>query len=1285
MAQLVYQVVERTLSQQPGYTITSVEGDVNSNRIHFIMNRMEDGVDLSTKDIFVVYRNKNQEGSEDACVNIETDANGETFSFDWYLSAESTSVSGDLIFQVVCRSIDENNKISYQWSTLPETLKTQPGVTYTQTIAAVNLSEQIALVGTHTTHDTLVDEGDPIPIVGRTIQMPTLTNVIVAKDANSQVLTFTIDRYQDGIDISDKTFYFKFKNSKGQGNRRKAVNVVSDSTKVTFCWLVGALESQVPGELSFEVEILGSIFTDEFYCFQTLPAYFTVERSIDYSEIINYGEDSDYILQDHESRIQDLESGTSGGGSGTGADGKSAYEIAVENGYEGTEAEWLASLKGASATIAIGTVTTGAPGTQASVINSGTPGAAVLDITIPRGANGEDAPASVDVSSVLYGKKLSNFGDSIAAGVGNSNDGVNPYGYVQMIADRNGMTLYDHAVGGYKMSQILTSLNNASETDADYVLLEGGYNDANPSGLTTMGTLSSGYTATLDTTTFYGALESLLKTAQAKYPSAKIVYVIVHRTKRTQWPDYAEAIKAACEKWSIPCVNLMESGGLNSNIDAMLNAYTDSVGVHPNEAGYLKWYVPPVEAKLRELTSHAVQVYTYTSSSSSTAYEGDFTIPGTIPANVQKISQYTVNGLSMEAGTMTVGTQEITLPALGKWDTLTATSAGAGTIARQSVKKLLSEFSWNLISTSADGNTLFFGCTTASQYIPAADLPANDGAELTCVYSPDFTLMTVSGITGANTEGIAFKSTGSPRLRVLASRLTDAGHTADLTGLNSYLSATGNYIVYKATEQTTESVTLDALTEHSGTVTLSSGYTGGTMTAVKDEYGGSDGDDITINTDTTTEIALAHNTEYRRGEVSSLTISLPSTIPERLDCMVAFSTGSTAPTVTLPSGMAITGDDVSGGAFSPAANKRYNLMIWYDGVMVWCSIVGVSIASSDPEPTTYSITYEENGGTTVADQTGQTNLPDPLPSITYAGHTFGGWFTDSGYSTAAVAGATLTANVTLYAKWTETSSGGTGTGTEADPYIIASATDFKALADSVDGGDSKSGKYYKLTSDIDLSDYTAWNPIGGNDKTGTDASAGFAGTLDGAGHTIKNLNVSEVQYAGLFGTNFTGVVMNLGIESGEINTSTANSTCGAIARKMTASGAKIVNCYSLIPCTAVARSSGLVDEMADGAMLIGCYQAALVGGGSGYALKGATTATGSIHYCLWDSDKTANGLTTTTDSSNNTGLTTTQFATAAATLNDNLSAVATKSGIDASKLCTWTNGTNGYPALVVKA
>lgn len=43
---------------------------------------------------------------------------------------------------------------------------------------------------------------------------------------------------------------------------------------------------------------------------------------------------------------------------------------------------------GAAATVTVGTVTTGEPGTDAIVINSGTESAAVLNFTIPRGATG---------------------------------------------------------------------------------------------------------------------------------------------------------------------------------------------------------------------------------------------------------------------------------------------------------------------------------------------------------------------------------------------------------------------------------------------------------------------------------------------------------------------------------------------------------------------------------------------------------------------------------------------------------------------------------------------------------------------------------------------------------------------------------------------------------------------------------------------------------------------------------------------------------------------------------
>lgn len=52
------------------------------------------------------------------------------------------------------------------------------------------------------------------------------------------------------------------------------------------------------------------------------------------------------------------------------------------------EKVWMQGPPGAAATVTVGTVTTGEPGTDAIVINSGTESAAVLNFTIPKGETG---------------------------------------------------------------------------------------------------------------------------------------------------------------------------------------------------------------------------------------------------------------------------------------------------------------------------------------------------------------------------------------------------------------------------------------------------------------------------------------------------------------------------------------------------------------------------------------------------------------------------------------------------------------------------------------------------------------------------------------------------------------------------------------------------------------------------------------------------------------------------------------------------------------------------------
>lgn len=82
-----------------------------------------------------------------------------------------------------------------------------------------------------------------------------------------------------------------------------------------------------------------------------------------------------------------------------GPEGKSAYEMAIWNGYKGTETEWLESLQGTpgkdglSAKIKIGKTVTGEAGECAQVTNSGTETEAVLDFVIPKGEKGEPGSA----------------------------------------------------------------------------------------------------------------------------------------------------------------------------------------------------------------------------------------------------------------------------------------------------------------------------------------------------------------------------------------------------------------------------------------------------------------------------------------------------------------------------------------------------------------------------------------------------------------------------------------------------------------------------------------------------------------------------------------------------------------------------------------------------------------------------------------------------------------------------------------------------------------------------
>lgn len=129
------------------------------------------------------------------------------------------------------------------------------------------------------------------------------------------------------------------------------------------------------------------------------------------------GSETDWLASLHGADGTNGTNGVDGINGNDGADGASAYQIALNNGFEGSETAWLASLKGDTGetgaagqnglngtTVIVGTTTTLNAGESASV--SGTLSAETntltLDFAIPKGEAGESgSSASITADEVL--------------------------------------------------------------------------------------------------------------------------------------------------------------------------------------------------------------------------------------------------------------------------------------------------------------------------------------------------------------------------------------------------------------------------------------------------------------------------------------------------------------------------------------------------------------------------------------------------------------------------------------------------------------------------------------------------------------------------------------------------------------------------------------------------------------------------------------------------------------------------------------------------------------------
>lgn len=242
------------------------------------------------------------------------------------------------------------------------------------------------------------------------------------------------------------------------------------------------------------------------------------------------------------------------------------------------------------------------------------------EVTIPAGCSAivvnsyrdNTTPLQVLTNYQSVTEKIGYTGDSICYGLGYAG------GYAGIIDKQLGITSNNIGVSGGHIakdrSDVFVISDSISQLDNDIsmLIMEGGINDY--SNYVNIGAITNDYTAELDQTTFYGGLEKLMRDANNRFPEIPKAFIIVHKVNlscvqnpndvhpnNVTFENYIDAIYACCRKYSIDVIDINKNSGFNTYLPDVARKYTfkdaqhpTGDGLHPNIAGYSKWYVPAI-------------------------------------------------------------------------------------------------------------------------------------------------------------------------------------------------------------------------------------------------------------------------------------------------------------------------------------------------------------------------------------------------------------------------------------------------------------------------------------------------------------------------------------------------------------------------------------------------------------------------------------------------------------------------------------------------------------------
>jgi len=225
-------------------------------------------------------------------------------------------------------------------------------------------------------------------------------------------------------------------------------------------------------------------------------------------------------------------------------------------------------------------------------------------------------------------------GDSIQAGNNISGEGALPVGWAQRLSQRYGMVSENVAQKGWALtntetsgrSQIVTQLDKAKQSTYDFVILEGGVNDVridqdNSNITIDKGTINEDPNATFSDDNIAGAMQDLIVKTQAKFPNAKIVYLINHYygASETNMKNYVAMVKAACRVHNISYIDLSDTEAYPT-LEPLTEKSAEYIpdNLHPSAAGY-DLSTPVIATQLRKMLTGELTDTVYVASTGTDA------------------------------------------------------------------------------------------------------------------------------------------------------------------------------------------------------------------------------------------------------------------------------------------------------------------------------------------------------------------------------------------------------------------------------------------------------------------------------------------------------------------------------------------------------------------------------------------------------------------------------------------------------------------------------------------